>query len=90
MEEQRRKQKLRELEENAGLYKTKAQIQADLENQKKEMRQKIGKKIQEIVKKEEAAAKKLIDDEELARINQLNNEEMPEYVDPLNGLVEEE
>ena len=42
------------------------------------------------MKKEEAAAKKLIDDEELARINQLNNEEMPEYVDPLNGLVEEE
>ena len=90
MEEQRRKQKLRELEESSGIYKTKAQIQADIENQKKEMRIKIGKKILEIVKKEEAAAKKMIDDEEMDRINQLNQDEMPEFEDPLKDFQGEE
>ena len=90
MEDQRRKQKLRELEENSGIYKTKAQIQADIENQKKEMRLKIGKKIIEIVRKEEQSAKKMIDDEEMDRINQLNQDEMPEFEDPLKDFQEEE
>ena len=41
------------------------------------MRTKIGKKILEIVKKEEAAAKKMIDDDEMERINQMDLGEMP-------------
>ena len=46
------------------------------------MRNKIGKKILEIVKKEEAAAKKMVDEEELERINQLDLGEMPQFEDP--------
>ena len=46
------------------------------------MRSKIGKKILEIVKKEEAAAKKMVDEEELDRINQLDLGEMPQFEDP--------
>ena len=55
------------------------------------MRYKIGKKILEIVKKEEAAAKKMVDDEEIDRINQMDLGEMPEFEDPLKevGIQEE-
>ena len=50
------------------------------------MRYKIGKKILEIVKKEEAAAKKMVDDEEIDRINQMDLGEMPEFEDPLKEV----
>ena len=55
------------------------------------MRYKIGKKILEIVKKEEAAAKKMVDDEEIDRINQMDLGEMPDFEDPLKevGIQEE-
>lgn len=55
------------------------------------MRTKIGKKILEIVKKEEAAAKKMVDDEELERINQMDLGEMPQFEDPSKevGILEE-
>ena len=55
------------------------------------MRTKIGKKILEIVKKEEAAAKKMIDDDEMERINQMDLGEMPQFEDPLKeiGISEE-
>ena len=43
---------------------------------------KIGKKILEIVKKEEASAKKIVDEEEMERINQMDLGEMPKFEDP--------
>ena len=55
------------------------------------MKHKIGKRILEIVKKEEQNAKKLLDEEEMDRINQMDMGEMAQFEDPLKEIgIEEE